>query len=86
MEKRYRLYIDESGDHTFKLAESDNHRYLGLLGIWFDVEGSYRSFAQALASLRRTCSVGTLMIRRSACTGRTSSSAGRSSAGYGTLS
>ncbi len=52
MEKRYRLYIDESGDHTFKLAESDNHRYLGLLGIWFDVESAYRSFAEALTSLK----------------------------------
>lgn len=51
-ERRYRLYIDESGDHTFKLAESDNHRYLGLLGIWFDVEGPYRDFARSLAALK----------------------------------
>ena len=49
---RYRLYIDESGDHTFNLAESDNHRYLGLLGIWFDIEEPYRRFAQTLASLK----------------------------------
>jgi hypothetical protein len=34
--KRFRLYIDESGDHTFTLADDDNHRYLGLLGVWFD--------------------------------------------------
>lgn len=51
-ERRYRLYIDESGDHTFKLAEDDNHRYLGLLGIWFDVEAPYRAFAQALGALK----------------------------------
>ncbi|HKH49885.1 MAG TPA: DUF3800 domain-containing protein [Thermoanaerobaculia bacterium] len=51
-ERRYRLYIDESGDHTFKLVEDDNHRYLGLLGIWFDVEVPYRTFAQALGSLK----------------------------------
>lgn len=51
-ERRYRLYIDESGDHTFNRTESDNHRYLGLLGIWFDTEEPYRSFAQALVSLK----------------------------------
>lgn len=50
--RRYRLYIDESGDHTFKLADHDNHRYLGLLGIWFNVEAPYRSFAEALQSLK----------------------------------
>ena len=51
--RRYRLYIDESGDHTFKLADDDNHRYLGLLGIWFDVEGPYRAFAESLQALKR---------------------------------
>jgi hypothetical protein len=51
-ERRYRLYIDESGDHTFKLVDDDNHRYLGLLGIWFDVETPYRAFAQALRALK----------------------------------
>jgi hypothetical protein len=51
-ERRYRLYIDESGDHTFKLVNDDNHRYLGLLGIWFDVEAPYRAFAQALGALK----------------------------------
>jgi hypothetical protein len=49
---RYRLYVDESGDHTFNRAADDNHRYLALLGIWFDVEHPYRSFAQALANLK----------------------------------
>jgi hypothetical protein len=49
----YRLYIDESGDHTFQLAEHDNHRYLGLLGIWFDIEAPYKAFAQALSDLKR---------------------------------
>lgn len=51
--RRFRLYIDESGDHTFKLADDDNHRYLGLLGIWFDVEGPYRAFADSLQALKR---------------------------------
>lgn len=48
----YRLYIDESGDHTFRLAEDDNHRYLGLLGIWFDAEAPYRAFARTLSELK----------------------------------
>jgi hypothetical protein len=50
---RYRLYIDESGDHTFQLAENDNQRYLGLLGIWFDTDAPYRDFARALSELKR---------------------------------
>jgi len=29
---RYRLYIDESGDHTYKLLDDPSHRYLALLG------------------------------------------------------
>jgi hypothetical protein len=49
----YRLYIDESGDHTFQLADNDNHRYLGLLGIWFDTDVPYKTFAQALSELKR---------------------------------
>ncbi len=31
-EDRYRLYIDESGDHVFRQLEEDRHRYLCLLG------------------------------------------------------
>lgn len=51
-EPRYRLYVDESGDHTFTLADDPNHRYLGLLGIWFDAGEPYRSFAQELSCLK----------------------------------
>jgi hypothetical protein len=50
--KRFRLYIDESGDHTFTLADDVNHRYLGLLGIWFESDGPYREFASALGDLK----------------------------------
>ncbi len=49
---RHRLYIDESGDHTFHLADNDNHRHLGLLGIWFDTGLPYKAFAQALNDLK----------------------------------
>jgi hypothetical protein len=52
-EKRYRLYIDESGDHTFQLADNDNQRYLGLLGIWFDTDAPYKAFAEALGKLKQ---------------------------------
>lgn len=34
-EERYRLYLDESGDHVFKHLEQPSHRYLCLLGCWF---------------------------------------------------
>jgi len=51
-EKRHRLYIDESGDHTFQLADNDNQRYLGLLGLWFDTDAPYRAFAQAVLTSR----------------------------------
>jgi hypothetical protein len=50
---RFRLYINESGDHTFHLTEDDNHRYLGWLGIWFDIDAPYIAFAQALDRLKR---------------------------------
>lgn len=48
----YRLYIDESGDHTFNLVDNDNHRYLGLLGIWFDADTPYKAFARSLDQLK----------------------------------
>src|SRR5947207_1256748 len=34
-EERYRLYLDESGDHVFKRMFEPSHRYLCLLGCWF---------------------------------------------------
>ena len=37
--KRYRLYIDESGDHTYYELEGPAKRYLGLTGIF--IEGEY---------------------------------------------
>lgn len=51
--KIYRLYIDESGDHTFNLVDQDHHRYLGLLGIWFNSDAPYIAFAQALSQLKK---------------------------------
>lgn len=37
--KRYRLYVDESGDHTYYKLEDPAKRYLGLTGIF--IEGEY---------------------------------------------
>ena len=36
--KRYRLYIDESGDHTYYKLEDPAKRYLGLTGIFIEAE------------------------------------------------
>ena len=36
--KRYRLYIDESGDHTYQDIEDPARRYLGLIGCFVDGE------------------------------------------------
>lgn len=32
---RFRLYIDESGDHAYCKLDHVAHRYLALLGVWF---------------------------------------------------
>ena len=52
--KRFRLYVDESGDHTYhKLDESDK-RYLGLIGCIIE-DGYYReTFHPALEKLKQT--------------------------------
>lgn len=36
--KRYRIYIDESGDHTFHEFEAPDKRYLGLTGVVVEAE------------------------------------------------
>ena len=50
---RYRLYIDESGDHTYNLIEEASHRYLALLGVWFQQPDDYIEFSDALEQLKR---------------------------------
>jgi len=51
-EGRYRLYIDESGDHVFGHFEEEAHRYLCLLGCWFRAD-DYRRFHQALEAFKQ---------------------------------
>lgn len=32
---RFRLYVDESGDHVYNHLDQPSHRYIGLIGCWF---------------------------------------------------
>jgi len=51
-EERFRLYIDESGDHVFKHLDDPGHRYLSLLGCWFRGR-DYQAFHPALEEFKR---------------------------------
>jgi len=51
---RYRLYIDESGDHTYNLLDEVAHRYLALLGVWFRQADDYLAFAADLERFKET--------------------------------
>jgi hypothetical protein len=51
-ENRYRLYIDESGDHVFRKLDDAGHRYLCLLGCWFR-GADYRTFHDSLAQFKQ---------------------------------
>lgn len=51
---RYRLYIDESGDHVFS-RKDPNHRYLTLLGIWFRQGIEYETFCLWMQKLKDAC-------------------------------
>jgi len=50
---RYRLYLDESGDHTYKQLDDVARRYLGLLGVWFRQADDYVTFADDLDRFKR---------------------------------
>ncbi len=50
-EDRYRLYLDESGDHVFRETQELPHRFLALLGCWF-CNPDYVRFHQALETLK----------------------------------
>jgi len=54
--QRYRLYVDESGDHVFHDEErlaKPGHRYLALVGCWFPQGETYLSFQRALEDLKQ---------------------------------
>lgn len=48
----FRLYIDESGDHTFNRVDEDAHRYLAVLGVWFRQGKPYLDFVRELQELK----------------------------------
>lgn len=51
--KRYRLYIDESGDHTYSYIDDSNRRYLCLLGIFLESEVYRTSFHPQFEELKQ---------------------------------
>jgi hypothetical protein len=48
---RYRLYLDESGDHVFRDVMEPAHRFLCLLGCWFR-NPDYLTFHESLEELK----------------------------------
>lgn len=50
---RFRLYVDESGDHAYCKLDHVAHRYLALLGVWFQQPDAYARFADALEAMKR---------------------------------
>lgn len=50
-QERYRLYLDESGDHVFRDFTNLSHRFLCLLGCWFKTD-AYLIFQQNLENLK----------------------------------
>lgn len=51
-EERYRLYVDESGDHVFRDVVEPHHRFLCLIGCWFK-NPEYLTFQREMEDLKR---------------------------------
>lgn len=51
--KRYRLYIDESGDHTYGSLDDPAKRYLCLLGLFIESESYRASFHPDFEKLKQ---------------------------------
>jgi hypothetical protein len=51
--KNYRLYLDESGDHSSSTPENTGKRYLGLTGVIFPRGVEYDRFSDDMESLKR---------------------------------
>lgn len=50
--RRFRLYIDESGDHTFNAVQEQQHRYLTLMGVWFELYEHYPAFEAGMLDFK----------------------------------
>jgi hypothetical protein len=53
MTPQYRIYIDESGDHTFDHCDEDSSRYLCLLGCVIEREHYRKSFQPDFEALKQ---------------------------------
>lgn len=51
-EDRFRIYLDESGDHVYRATQESAHRFLGLLGCWFN-NADYLLFHEALEEFKK---------------------------------
>lgn len=51
--RRYRLYVDESGDHTYGKLDDIGKRYLGLTGCFVEQEYYRTKLHPAMASLKQ---------------------------------
>jgi len=51
--KRFRLYIDESGDHTYSELQDPSKRYLGLIGLFVEGETYRTRFHPGLEALKQ---------------------------------
>jgi len=49
---RFRLFVDESGDHTFKAIDDPQHRYLTLMGVWFELYDRYPAFEAGMREFK----------------------------------
>jgi hypothetical protein len=52
--RRYRLYVDESGDHTYYELEDPAKRYLGLTGVFIETEYYRTTFQPVMEKLKQT--------------------------------
>ncbi len=50
---RLRLYVDESGDHTYRNLEDVGRRYLGLIGVAIESDYYRNEFQPGLESLKQ---------------------------------
>jgi hypothetical protein len=50
---RFRLYVDESGDHTYRNLDDVSHRYLGLTGIAIESDYYRLKFQPELEALKQ---------------------------------
>lgn len=52
--RRYRLYLDESGDHVYKNLDDPNSRFMALVGVWAEQSVHYAEFEQRLRAFKES--------------------------------